>query len=134
MSYSDKTFFLRSISQEDLDRLTGGDDNNLTAKIAVADSEIDSYLKAVIKSEHLPLTVVPDKVKQLSFDIAMYYLHARSDFADVPKRIKELYDNAVEYLKNVAQSKVQIPGIDASKYANNVIFYSTDGNLISRKT
>lgn len=133
MAYSDKTFFLQSINEADLNRLTGSNDNNLTAKIAVADDEIDSYLKVIIKSEHLPLAPVPDKIKQLSFDIALYYLEARSDYSDVPARVKELYDNAIKYLENIATNKIQIKGIDTVKYISG-IFYSTDGNLINRKT
>jgi len=132
MAYSDKTFFLTRLNADDLNKLTDSVDSNLTASIASADNKIDSYLATVIKQ--LPLNPVPDMVKQLSFDIAVYFLHSRTDFMDVPKSVKEKYDDSIAYLQSIADGKAQIPGLTTDQQSQNIILHSTDGNLIDRKT
>lgn len=113
MSYIDKAYFLKNMNQEDLDKLTGGGvdgDANLAEKIKAADSMIDSYVGSVTA---VPLTTPPDVIKQLSFDITLYYLHARTDYMDIPEASQKKYDAAIEYLSKIAEGKIKIPGLTA---------------------
>lgn len=113
MSYIDKAYFLNNMSQENLDKLTGGGvegDTNLANKIKAADSEIDSYVGSVTA---VPLDPVPDIIKQKCFDITCYYLHSRTDFMDIPEAAGKKYDAAIEYLGKIAEGKIKIPGLTA---------------------
>ena len=39
----------------------------------------------------------------------MYYLHERIQYVDIPQRIKDNYDVAVNWLKSVADGGVTLP-------------------------
>jgi len=112
MAYTDRTYFLGKIKESELDNLlkdsTGlKHDEYLTGAVATADEFIDSYLAKRIKT--LPLNPVPAMVKQCSYFVAMYYLHERIQYQDIPQRIKDNYDVAVNWLKAVADGGVTIP-------------------------
>jgi phage gp36-like protein len=129
MAYTDKDYFLQNISEEELQNLTEDEEENtanLDAKIASADSLIDSYLASAVP---LPLTTVPDIIMQCSFDIAMYYLHARTDYKDVPEAVKTKYDAAIDYLEKVAKKIVILPGITVPSTDNQVQFDGEDADI-----
>jgi phage gp36-like protein len=107
--YTDKTFFLTKIDQAELDKLTGGVDANLDSAIAFADSMIDSYLTGVVSQ--LPLQTPPEVIRQMSYDIAVFSMHDRIQYADIPERVKSKYDAAVFYLKDIARGQANIPGL-----------------------
>lgn len=111
MAYSDEEYFLTKINQEELDKLTGEDEEgvNLESAIAAADSLIDSYLSSKTTT---PLDEPPEIIKQLSYDIAIFYLHDRIQYNDIPERVKDKYDAALNFLKDIASGKAGLPGID----------------------
>lgn len=113
MAYTDKTYFLTKIKQASLDKLTEGVDANLTAAIASADSLIDSYLSSVISQ--LPLQSPPEIIRQLSYDIALFYLHDRIQYVDIPDWVKTKFDAAVFFLKDVARGQANIPSLTAEQ-------------------
>jgi len=111
--YVDKTYFLQRIKEEDLNELTGGDDANLVVAVEDADSLIDGYLRARVDT--LPLTVdtetgavIPKFIKKISFTLAVYYLHDRIQPNDIPERIKDNYDTAIDNLKSIASGKISL--------------------------
>jgi phage gp36-like protein len=65
--------------------------------ISRADAEIDAYLGM---RHTLPLTPLPDQVKGLSIDMALYHLYSRRSVAPTVRRQK--YEAAVAFLKLVA--------------------------------
>lgn len=112
MAYSDKTYFLTKIKESELYNLCKDSSGTpqmtyLDGAIATADEFIDSYLAKRIKT--LPLNPVPQMVKQCSYFVAMYYLHERIQYQDIPQRIKDNYDVAVNWLKAVADGGVTLP-------------------------
>ena len=108
--YTDKAFFLTRIKLEELDKLTEENEDNLNSAISAADSLIDSY---AMNATTVPLDPVPEIIKQLSYDIAIFYLHDRIQFNDIPERVKDKYDAALNWLKDLAAGKANLPGIEA---------------------
>jgi phage gp36-like protein len=118
MPYSDKDYFLTKINSGELLNLTGNEDPNLTAAISSADSLIDSYLTNAV--ETLPLDPVPDMIKQISYDIAIFYLHDRIQYKDIPDWIRDKYDAAINFLKDVAKGVANIPGLTSVEISESV--------------
>lgn len=123
MAYSDKSYFLQKITSDELNKLTANDDKNLINAINAADSLIDSYLRN--QTSNLPLDPVPDIISQLSYDIAIFYLHDRIQYIDVPDRVRDKYDAAINYLKDVSSGKVLI-NIVIDKQKSN---FESGGNI-----
>jgi phage gp36-like protein len=126
--YSNKEYFLTKIDLETLNTLTNSVDDNLNSAISSADSLINGYIGSAVK---LPLTPVPDILKQVSYDIAVFHLHDRIQYKDIPERIRDKYDAALNYLKDVAAGKVIIDGVQAEQ-AEGQIQYGSDGCLFDR--
>src|SRR3974377_2620660 len=102
MAYSTQNDRLPLIPQQELAELTtsSGDtpDSQVVAEaIQRAEAEIDSYLGM---RYGLPLTSVPDQVKGLSMDMALYHLYSRRSVAPTVRLQK--YTAAVAFLKLVA--------------------------------
>lgn len=109
MSYCIKDDLLGQISSKQLTGLT--DDNNIGVEddemiaqaIADADSEIDGWIG---KKCTVPLSPVPDLVRKMSADIAIYNLWARRQGA--PEDRRDRYKNAIAFLKSVAEGKATL--------------------------
>jgi phage gp36-like protein len=131
MAYSDKTYFLTKFPTEELDKLTGGGvtgDSNLVEAVKAADSLIDGYLSSALVS--VPVAApVPEMIKQLSYDIAMYNLYDRLDLQDVPDRIQKKYDAAIETLKDIAKKLITIPGQETEDKDQSIKYDTEAPNL-----
>ena len=80
------------------------EENNLTSAISDADAEIDSYCQAHYS---VPLDPVPDRITQLSADIAIYNLYSRR--VDVVPEVREKrYNAAIRFLEKVAEGKLPL--------------------------
>jgi len=73
--------------------------------IARADAEIDSYLAVRYQ---VPVAPVPERLKALSVEVALYHLYARRGVA--PEVRRRGYDDAVAFLKLVAAGQAVIEG------------------------
>lgn len=131
MAYSDKSFFLTKIAQQDYDNLTGLNDANLTSAVMNADSLIDSYLGSITAT---PLAIVPPAIQQASYDIAVFYLHDRIQFNEIPQRVKDKYDAVINWLKDIASGKANIPGIDPTTVSGTINYECEGGNIMYRGT
>lgn len=118
MPYSDKPYFLTKISEAELNKLTNSTDANLDSAIAAADSLIDSYLSSVVKV--LPLSPVPEIIKQYSYDIAIFHLHDRIQYVDIPEWVKSKYDAAIFHLKDIARGQANIPGLEVTNVEETI--------------
>lgn len=110
MGYTDKEYFLAKISEEDLNILIGATEGdtgelNLRNAISSADSLIDSYLRVVVS---VPVDTPPEVIKQLSYDIAVFYLHDRIQYKDIPERVRDKYDAAINFLKDIGSGKASL--------------------------
>jgi phage gp36-like protein len=129
--YSDKEYFLTKIDSDELNKLVGDSEENLDSAIASADSLIDSYLTNAVTT--VPLAEPPEVIKQCSFDIAMYHLHDRVQFVDIPERIKTKYDDAISFLKDVARGIANIPGLSTDD-SESGINYDANNNVMGRES
>lgn len=115
------------------------DDENLgevdTARvneaITQADAEIDGYLGGRYA---VPLTSVPDMVKKLSIDIALYNLYSRT-VSEMPSLRGDRYCSAVRQLEGIAKgiitlgvSEMPSAPTDSGAETNK----NDDGNVFSR--
>lgn len=110
MAYSTENDLLSMIPVKELAELTtdSGDtpDSQVVADaISRADAEIDSYVGIRYT---LPLTVVPDQLKGLSIDMALYHLYSRRSVAPTVRRQK--YEAALSFLKLVAAGEAVVEG------------------------
>lgn len=123
MAYSVKQNFLDQLTEEDLLRLTGNDDTKITKAVEKADSLIDGYLASA--AVEVPLTTVPAVIMQCSVDIALFHLHSRIQFESIPDFIKDRYDAAINYLKDVATGKA-ILNIDEEEQEDKINYGGND--------
>jgi phage gp36-like protein len=87
------------------DAITGSVDEGVVADaIADADAEINAWLGGRYK---VPFSQVPDVIRKISIDIAVYNLDSRRDGA-LPEVRKDRYRNAVKLLESIAKGIVTI--------------------------
>lgn len=113
MAYSTTSDILKRIRKPDYDKLTlvyAGD--GLTSEgikdeaIATADSIIDSYLQKRIAD--LPLDAPPKSIVQASCDIAIYNLHSRIQYIDIPEWVSVRYNAAISWLRDISRGVAEI--------------------------
>jgi phage gp36-like protein len=102
MPYCTQSDLITMIPLKELAELTADsgdtpDSQVVDEAISRADAEIDAYLGM---RHTLPLTPLPDQVKGLSIDMALYHLYSRRSVAPTVRRQK--YEAAVAFLKLVA--------------------------------
>ena len=138
--YSTLTDIKKLIPEESIIQLT--DDENtgavvesrVTEAIAQADAEIDSYCGGKYS---VPFTVVPDIVKKISVDIAIYNLYSRR-VEEIPETRTDRYKNAIRQLEGISKGTISIGeaaeptaadqgGTETNKTESDRIF--TRGNL-----
>lgn len=110
MAYCTESDLLSLIPQKELAELTTDsgdlpDSQVVTEAIDRADAEIDAYLGSRYT---LPLTPVPDQVKGLSMDMALYHLYSRRSVAPPVRRQK--YEAALSLLKQIAAGEAVVDG------------------------
>lgn len=81
-------------------------ESRVTATIAEADSEIDSYLSGRYT---VPLDPVPAVIKKLSADIAIWNLYSRRE--KVEEAREKRYDAAIKLLRAISDGKATL-GVD----------------------
>lgn len=74
------------------------------AAIARADKEIDAWCGARYQ---VPFVRVPDVIAELSADMAVYFLYARTQ-EEIPETRKDSYKNAVGLLKAISKGDVSL--------------------------
>jgi phage gp36-like protein len=84
-------------------------DHSLIAEIiSKADAEIDSYAAV---SYVIPFFPIPDIIRSLSLDMAIYHLYSRRSAVPLIRRTK--YEDAIQFLQSVAAGKCKIVGAAA---------------------
>lgn len=114
MSYISLTDILNRVSENELIRLTT---NSATATsvaatpvneaIEDAEGEIDSYIG---KRYSVPLSDVPKVIVRHAVSIAVYYLYSSKGTGRNDDNIKDNYDNAITFLKDVATGRAVLQG------------------------
>lgn len=110
MAYCTLTDIVKLISQATVIQLT--DDENAASvnqprvdeAIAQADAEINTYCS---NRYVVPFTPVPDIIRKLSVDIAIYNLYSRR-VEVVPETRSERYKNAIRELADIAKGLISV--------------------------
>ncbi len=110
MSYCTQDDIEKLIPTEDLAVLTteGGsapDEAVVADCIAKADAEIDGYLGIRYQ---VPLSPVPDLVKAMSVDLAIYNLHKRRPLLPMPETCRQSYVDRISFLKSVVAGNATV--------------------------
>lgn len=92
------------IQMTDDEGLGAINDARVTEAIASADAEIDAYCGTKYA---MPFTAVPDIVKKMSADIAIYNLYARQTEA-IPETRADRYKNAIRFLRGISDGRISI--------------------------
>lgn len=110
MPYSDQNDILEQLDETVLIELTDDagagevDGDKVTRAIADADATIDAYCQ---DRYTLPLSPVPEKIRQISVDIAIYNLYSRRDDT-TPETRKDRHKEAIRFLEKVAEGKIKL--------------------------
>lgn len=138
MAYSTKTDILKKITDPELAQLTSEtgvtDDAVVTECIAEADAEIDSYAG---RKYAVPMSPVPDRVRNLSIDITLFKAASRRAFklGGISDAIRQLYEDALSFLKDIAAGRAVIDGAvtpaenkgrTGGKFSSNDRIFSND--------
>ena len=110
MAYSVKDDVLEQMDEDILLQLTDDhdtgvvDDDKVTRAIADADASIDTYCQGRYS---IPLSPVPDKIRQVSVDISIYNLYSRRGDT-VPENRKDRHKEALRFLEKVSEGKISL--------------------------
>lgn len=110
MAYSELTDIIDQLDEDSLIQLT--DDENLSAvndgRVTKAIADADATINAYCQGRYLvPLSPVPDKIRQVSVDIAVYNLYSRRGDTAPDIRI-ERHKEAIRFLEQVNAGKVTL--------------------------
>jgi phage gp36-like protein len=98
-----------------------------------ADAEIDSYCG---RQYSVPFSPVPDRIRTLSVDIAIYRAYLRRQL--VPDPARQRYEDAINFLKDVSKGLAVIGTSDSPPDATstgvNTVTFSSNDRLFSRDT
>lgn len=119
MAYSTPDDLLAMIPQTELAALTteSGDvpDSQVVAEaISRADREIDA---ACGMRYAVPFSPVPERIKTLSVDLAIYHLYSRRAVA--PEVWRQKYQDALTFLKQVAAGQATLAGLGGEPPASD---------------
>lgn len=88
---------LINITQDDKE-LQEINEQRVNAAILDADSLIDSKIGI---RYNVPLDTVPNRIKRISIDLAIYYMYKARFDTKMPETVQLSYDEAISYLKDV---------------------------------
>lgn len=135
MSYLSYRFYFMYCTLDDIKKLIPGDnilqltdDDGMQAIdepkvdecIQQADGEINPYL--ISGDYDVPISPVPDLIKKLSVDIAIYNLYSRNISEVIPDMRVKRYDDAVKTLQKIADGKIKLNiNIGSGDFATGVV-------------
>jgi phage gp36-like protein len=112
MAYCSTSDLIKRIPEQELIQLT--DDAGagvinagiVTAAVAAADGKIDSYIRNIYT---VPLASVPELVKQISIDLALFNLFTRRfQTGDIPQAVVLRHNDALADLVRIQRGDVDI--------------------------
>lgn len=103
----------------------------LDQAIATADSFVNGYLKKVMST--LPVTTPNDAIKQCSYNIAIFNLHDRIQYMDIPEWVKTKYEKTMQFLKDVSNGNADLSDI-SDDILNTQIHYDSEVPIMHRGT
>lgn len=115
MVYFTKDDVLGRIKSENLEVIIGGDDSLLTAPELDAVNEVTSYLSHDYDTDLIfqPIDTIDyslnETIKRMTIDVMLYDLHnSRVNPRNIPENIVQKRDDAIAWLKSVADPRTNI--------------------------
>lgn len=110
---------LDTVNDERSDLVLPASYERIDEAIGDADSLIDSYLG---QRYTVPITPTPRLLTRISCDIAVYYLASRRGFTSqgADEVILQAYQNAISWLKAVANGTASIPGVGGGTISSTI--------------
>lgn len=134
MAYCTQADITEQIPEAELIQLTDDGDlgvvdaDAVARAIADADAEIDGYCG---DRYTVPFSTVPDMIRKLSVDIAVYNLYSRRTGA--PENRQKRYDDAVKFLERVSDGKTAVPGVSGTtESASDRVSFTGPDRVFSR--
>lgn len=109
MAYSTQADITEQMDEAVLIQLTDDDDRGVVdtsvteRAISRADAEINAHYQV---RYDVPLTPVPDTIRDKSVDIAIYYLYCRR--YDPPQNVIDRYKNAIRFLEKIMTGGIKL--------------------------
>lgn len=112
MSYVSRADYIARFGQEELtELLASGAATSFGAAADDATAIVDSYLEsAPRKNVTIPLSPAPQRIIEVAIEIARYKLYG----SKATDQVKQRFDDAIDYLKQVASGALAIPGSSAA--------------------
>ena len=126
MAYSTQADIEKRIPSTDLAELTNDTDGssvvtaNVDEAIALADALINSFLRG---KHEVPLSTVPDLIREFSVTISIYNLYQRRIDLSIPEVLQSGYKDALKQLGMVRDNKLMID--DVGSVANTAGYYES---------
>lgn len=135
MGYCDLDDIRDGMDEEEIIRYTDDYDTGLVntsvtdKAIEGAGAMIDAHLATRLT---VPVDPVPDILRELAVDIAIYKICSRRSQA--PEEIRVKYEDAIRFLEKVASGKTTIPGASAApaSRSNDRVSMSGSDRIFSR--
>ncbi len=111
MAYTDLTAINQSMPEKILIQLTDDngadqvDTNVVDWAIEQAESTIDAYNRGRLPVD-IPDGEVPEFLKVVATDIAIYRLYKRKLISNIPESLQKCYDNAIKWLKDIQDGDI----------------------------
>ncbi|MFA7327129.1 MAG: DUF1320 domain-containing protein [Candidatus Kapaibacterium sp.] len=137
MLYIDLVYIKARVDDTTLKNLTkekGGadeiDEALVTARIADAESLVDSKL---VKRYSVPLTTAPANIKQITYDITLYYLYKTHRTHKMDEEIKFGYEQAIKELNRIEDGKSNLVGVSELTSSPSKVLVYTNTKASDRK-
>lgn len=121
MTYCTVSDIQAVITADDLVQLTNdaGGDTVDTAKITDAINYVDNIINGYIRGRYsLPLASIPDELKFLAVDFAVYRLYSRRINTEVPESVAEKHRSVIKTLELVQKGLFNLGVESTSAYGN----------------
>jgi phage gp36-like protein len=139
MPYIDSAYIKKRVDDTTLTALVreqGGDatkdEETITSKIVDAQGIVDSK---IAKRYSTPVTEPSDRLKQITFDIALYFIYRIHKTHKMDVEIKSEYERALKDLDRIEDGKSDLVGVSELKSSPNaVLAYTKTNNLKMSKS
>lgn len=109
MSYCSQFDLVTRFGEPEIAQLSRGEDGEIDGLVVLkaindASAEIDGLLAS---RYDVPIATPPENLRRIACDITRYQLYDH----DVPEIVQTRYDQAIDYLRDVAMARANLPGI-----------------------
>lgn len=138
MAYIDTAYIKARVDDSTLTKLVREKDGDatkdeatITAKIADAQSVVDSK---IAKRYSIPVASPSDRLKQITFDIALYFIYRTRRTHVMDEEVKFGYEQALRDLTRIEDGKSNLVGVsELTSSPNTVLAYTQKVELRMNK-